>query len=113
MAFKDRVLADIRRVFIDFERYADWHSWNGEKLLCVTDEDMALKRKNNNVVDVSWDNNTTETLLYAPVDGFPGRVEPNEQIFFDGQYMKILQRQIDEGMYTIVLVSNEVRSIGL
>ena len=113
MAFKDRVLADIKRVFIDFERFATWHTWNGEKLLCVTDEDMALKRKNNNVVDVSWDNNTTETMIYAPVENFPGYVEPNEQIFFDAQPMKILQRQIDAGMYTIVLVANVTRGEGL
>lgn len=113
MAFKDRVLADVKRVFIDFERFAETHTWNGEELLCVTDEDMALKRKNNNVVDVSWDNNTTETMIYAPVEDFPGRVEPNEQIFFDDQPMKILQRQIDDGMYTIVLVANTARGGGL
>lgn len=111
MALKDRLENDIQRVFMNVDHFAERHSWNGKTLWCVTDEDLALKRKNNNVVDVSWDNNTTETVVHAPVKDFPGRVEPNEQIFFDGQYMKILQRQEDCGVYTIVLVANEARRL--
>lgn len=113
MSLKDRIKADINRVFINFDHYASTHLWNGYELDCVCDEEIALKRKNNNVVDLSWDNNTTETVVYAKVEGFPGRVLPNEHIIFDNKPMKILQRQIDEGMYTILLVSNEPKAVAL
>lgn len=112
MGFKDLVNRHNKKLFIDFEKFADWHTWNGKKLCCVVDEDAALKRKNNNVVDLSWDNNITETLIYALADGFPGRVEPNEHIFFDDKPMKIAQRQMDMGMYTILLTSNDSKVVG-
>ena len=91
--------------------FADTHTWNGTPFQCVVDEDTALKRKNNNVVDLSWDNNTTETLIYAPVEGFPGRVLPNEHIIFDKKPMKVLQVQEDMGMYTILLMANEPKAV--
>lgn len=106
MGFKDRVADDINRVFLNLEQFADMHAWNGYPLRCVTDEETALKRKNNNVVDVSWDNNTTETVVYAKMEGFPGRPVPNEHVTFDRKPMRILQVQQDMGVYTILLVSN-------
>lgn len=113
MPLKDRIVQDLKRVFMNHEHFAEEHSWNGKTILCVTDEEVALKRKNNNVVDLSWDNNTSETLVYVPVEGFPGRVVPNEHILFDGKPMKILQRQIDAGMYTILLMSNDPKAVSL
>lgn len=111
MALKDRIRADIRRVFINMNHFAETHTWNGMPFQCVTDEETALKRKNNNVVDLSWDNNTRETLLYTPVEGFPGRVVPNEHILFDKTPMKVMQVQNDEGMYTILLVTFEPKAV--
>ena len=98
MSLKDRIENDITRVFLNFDHFATDHTWNGKTLRCVTDDEVALKRKNNNVVDMSWDNNTTETVIYAKKDGFPGRLIPNEHIFFDGKPMDILQIQDDMGM---------------
>ena len=113
MPLKDRVARDLQRVFMNREHFAKEHMWNGRTILCVTDEEVALKRKNSNVVDLSWDNNTSETLVYVPVEGFPGRVVPSEHILFDGRPMKILQRQIDAGMYTILLMSNDPKAVSL
>jgi hypothetical protein len=111
MALKDRILADIQRVYMNFEHFAETHTWNGRRFPCVVDEETALKRKNNNVVDLSWDNNTTETLIYTPVDGFPGRALPNEHIIFDTRPMKVLQVQNDMGMYTILLMAQEPKAV--
>lgn len=111
MALKDRIDADLTRVFMNHAHFAEWHTWNGIRFQCVTDNEVALKRKNNNVVDISWDNNTSEVLLYAPVEGFPGRVQPNEHVIFDNKPMKVLQVQDDMGMYTILLMSNDTRAV--
>lgn len=111
MALKDRIHDDIGRVFMNTNHFAEEHTWNGYPFKCVTDDETALKRKNNNVVDLSWDNNTTETVIYTPVEGFPGRVVPNEHVLFDRKPMKILQVQEDMGMYTILLVANESRAV--
>lgn len=113
MPLKDRIARDLKRVFMNPEHFAEEHTWNGRRLLCVTDDEVALKRKNNNVVDLSWDNNTSETVVYAPIENFPGRVLPNEHIIFDGRPMKILQKQEDAGLYTILLMSNDPKAVSM
>lgn len=108
---KDRINADLTRVFMNPGHFAEAHTWNGRRFMCVTDDEVALKRKNNNVVDLSWDNNTTETVVYTPKEGFPGRTVPNEQVLFDRKPMTILQVQEDMGMLTILLVSRDPKAV--
>jgi len=91
--------------------FAETHTWNGHPFTCVTDEETALKRKNNNVNDISWDNNTMETMVYVPVEDWPGRRVPNEHGFFDHRHMKILQIQEDMGMLTIVLMTVSPKAV--
>ena len=111
MALVDRIAVDVTRVFMQHGHFATYHVWNGVRFECVTDEEAALKRKNNNVNDVSWDNNTRETLVYTPVDGFPGTPEPNTHVIFDTKPMRILQVNEDMGMYCIVLVNYDAREV--
>lgn len=103
MSLKDRIEADRSRVFLRHDHFAGTHTWNGIPFVCVTDEETALKRKNNNVNDISWDNNTRETVVYVREEDWPGRKVPNEHGFFDNAHMKIMQIQSDMGMLTIVL----------
>ena len=113
MPLNERIMADRTRVFVNMEHFAEWHTWKGLRFQCVTDEEAALKRKNNNVVDLSWDNNTTETMLHVRVEDFPGRAVPNEHGYFDNRPMKILQVQEDMGMYTILLASFDPKAVAL
>ena len=111
MPLADRILTDNARVFVNPDHYATWHTWNGRRFLCVTDEEEALKRKNNNVVDLSWDNNTTETVLNVEKSQLLKHPIPNEHILFDSKPMKILQVQEDMGMLTILLVSFDPKAV--
>lgn len=111
MALKDRIADDLTRVFMQENHFCEIHAWNGIPFKCVTDEEAALKRKNNNVNDVSWDNNTSETLVYVPEKNWPGRAEPNEHGFFDRRPVKILQVQNDMGMLAILLVANMPKAV--
>lgn len=109
MAFKDRIAADIEKVFINLEHFAETHTINGVPFECVVDEEEALKRKNNNVNDISWDNNTRDILIYTPVKEFPMKPVPNATVLFDNKSMRILQVNEDKGMYSIMLVAKEGR----
>lgn len=111
MALIDKVQTDNLLVFQNHDHFASWHTWNGRRFSCVTDEETALKRKNNNVVDISWDNNTTETVIYVRKEDFPGRAQPNEHGFFDKKPMKILQVNEDMGVITIALVSYDPKAV--
>ena len=111
MALKDRINTDRAQVFINLNHFATTHTWNGIPFPCVVDEDVALKRKNNNVNDISWDNNTIDTLLYVREEDFPGRTIPNESGFFDRKQMRILQVQNDMGMLTLVLTRKSPKAL--
>lgn len=113
MSLKDRIDTDRRRVFMQTGHFAETHTWNGIPFTCVTDDEEALKRKNNNVNDISWDNNTIDATVYVPAEDWPGRNPPvpNEAGWFDKVYMKILQVQHDMGMLTIIMTTNSPKAV--
>ncbi len=113
MAFKDRVEHDIHRVFMNMNHYGETHYWNGMEIVCVPDDEEALKRKNNNVNDISWDNNIREVLIHTPLEGFPGgrEPEPNTHIVFDTRPMKILDVKHNIGMLDILLTALDPREV--
>ena len=92
MALKDRITEDINRVFLQMDHFAETHYWNGEEITCVPDEEEALKRKNNNVNDISWDPNTRKILIHVKESEFPGgeAPEPNTHVFFDINFNQII-----------------------
>jgi hypothetical protein len=104
MALKDRIQSDRDRVFIQMNHFGTEHTWNGIPFNCVVDDDEALKRKNNNVNDISWDNNHTETFIYVREEDWPGRRVPNEHGFFDNRSVKIEQIHSNFGILGILLV---------
>lgn len=115
MSLAERIDRDIGRLFIreGHGHFESTHTWNGKPFLCVTDEEAALKRKNNNVVDIAWDNNTSEVLVYVAKDVFPGRAEPNERGFFDGRTVNILQVNEDMGMLAILMATNYAKDVSV
>lgn len=89
MALKDRIPKDNHRIFMNMDHFAETHTWNGEPFVCVADDTEALKRKNNNVNDISWDQNTVDMVIFVPEDSLPGRAQPNEFVIFDGVEMRV------------------------
>ena len=113
MALKDRVAADNSRVFMQEDHFAENHYWNGAKIVCVPDEELAIKRKNNNVNDISWDNNAREILIHTPLADFPGgkEPEPNTQILFDRKTMWVRESHHNQGMLDILLSARDPREL--
>lgn len=111
MSLKDRINNDISRCYMRQDHFAETHYWNGCEIICVTDEEEALKRKNNNVNDISWDNNTRNILLHTPLATFPGHKEPepNTHVVFDNRSMKILEVSNNMGMLDIRLTAMDPR----
>ena len=111
MALKDRILNDIERCYMRQDHFAETHYWNGSEIVGVTDDEEAVKRKNNNVNDISWDNNTRSILLHTPLATFPGKEEPepNTHVVFDNRSMKILEVANNMGMLDIRLTAMDPR----
>lgn len=113
MALKDRIAEDNTRVFMNMDQFAEDHYWNGVKITCVMDEELAIKRKNNNVNDISWDNNIREILFQTPLKDFPGgeEPEPNTQILFDRKTMWVRESHHNMGMLDILLSARDPREL--
>ena len=90
MALKDRIPRDNHRVFMRTDNFAEEHTWNGIPFVCVKDDTEALKRKNNNINDISWDSDTVDEVLYVPDDSLPARAQPNEMVILDNVQMRVL-----------------------
>ena len=112
MPFRERVANDIDRTFMRTDHFGEKHYWNGREITCVPDEEEALKRKNNNVVDLSWDNNTREILIHTPLAGFPGgEPEPNTHVVYDKKPMRVITVNHNMGMLDITLSAFDPREI--
>ena len=113
MALKDRIAEDINRIFMQMDHFAEKHYWNGSEITCVPDDEESLKRKNNNVNDISWDNNTRVILIHTPLATFPGgrEPEPNTHVMFDKRPMKVLDIQHNMGLLDITLTALDPREM--
>lgn len=90
MALRDRFARDNHKIFMNTDHFGETHTWNGIPFVCVPDDSEALKRKNNNVNDLSWDVNTIDKVLFVPSDSLPARAQPNEFVLLDGRQMRVL-----------------------
>ena len=113
MALKDRIAKDIFRTFMQTDQFAEYHYWNGFEIICVPDEEEALKRKNNNVNDISWDNNMRDIVIHTPLATFPGgrQPEPNTQVMFDTRSMWVRNVGHNMGMLDISLTARDPREL--
>lgn len=91
MALKDRIQRDNHKVFMNEDHFAEKHTWNGVPFTVVPDDTEALKRKNNNVNDISWDNDTVDKVLFVPEDSLPARAQANEFVLLDNIQMRVLR----------------------
>jgi hypothetical protein len=89
MALKDRISRDNHKIFMNPDHFAEEHTWNGVAFTCVPDDTEALKRKNNNINDISWQENAVDKVIFVPEDSLPARAQPNEQVIFDGVLMRV------------------------
>lgn len=111
MSLRDRIAGDISRTFMQTDHFAETHYWNGFPIICVPDEEEALKRKNNNVNDISWDNNMRNLLIHTPLATFPGgrEPEPNTQVMFDNRPMVVMEVVHNIGLLGIYLTARDPR----
>ena len=117
MPLIDRIQQDNERVFMNTGQHATTHVWDGKPIVCVVDNETALKRKNNNVVDISWDNDSVDIHLFfsaIPHEGHEPPTKPplpQQQVEFDRMLYTINQVSADEGMYQITLTKKGGRRL--
>lgn len=109
MSLRENIFSDISTVFMRDDEFAEDHIFNGKLIRCMVDQDSNLKRKNNNVLDISWDTNRTELHLYIPDSQLDTRPEINTEVLLDGESWRILSCDAEMGMYVVTLTQYATR----
>lgn len=111
MSLKDRIQADIGRVFMNEQHFAERHMIDDTEIVCTVDTDEMFKRRNNNVGDLSWDLSTDEVLIFTPVSGMPYAPQANQTIYFDRRPMRVIWASENAGIYEIRLSVRNTREV--
>ena len=111
MALKDRIPRDNHKIFMNPSHFAEEHTWNGVPFVCVMDDTEALKRKNNNVNDISWQEDTVDKVLFVPEDSLPARAQANEFVLLDNVEMRVLRVLDSIGMKEIHLTVTVAKGV--
>lgn len=111
MALKDRILSDNHKIFMNKDHYGEDHTWNGVPFVTVPDDEVRLKRKNNNVNDISWDGNTLDKVIFVPEDSLPARAQANESVILDGVQMRVIDVIDAVGMKEIHLTLHYTKAV--
>lgn len=111
MTLRENIQNDISEVFMRDDEFAEDHVYNGKVIRCIIDQDADLKRKNNNVLDINWDNNHAQIHLFVGDDQLDARPEINTEVLLDGQSWRVMICDYEMGMYVITLVQHSTRYI--
>ena len=95
MALKDRIPLDNHRIFMNQDHFAETHTWNGVPY----------------VVDIGWDGNTIDKVLFVPTDSLPARAEPNTTVILDRVQMRVVDVIDAIGMKEIHLTLHEPKAV--
>lgn len=110
MSLKDRIADDNARL-MNTGQFGEKHQWNDTEITCVLDSETALKRKNNNVVDVAWDFSSEEIVVIAPASAFDKKPMPQQRVLLDKNFWIVLQVGDDEGMLNILLARKVAKEL--
>lgn len=101
-AFKDAVAADITKVFLNADEFAETHELNGVEIPLVIDTSIIAEGANN--LEGVFLN--TKTLYVSAEDIDPAPVE-GEILTLDGDVYLVRRVSIEQGVLNIIIEANE------
>ena len=102
MSFKDMVAADIDRVFLNTDVFAEELELNGIALKCVIDDDRLLER-----TDASLGVYLGERLVFVKASDLPGKPAVGARVTMNGRAWFVSSVTENVGMFEIRLGANK------
>ena len=81
MTLKEQIITDIDDVFLDYDDFATYHMINGEKILCVVDDERLIKRQD----AAAQGTYLGEKLIFVKQSDLGGRPAVDSRMEFDGK----------------------------
>lgn len=107
MAFKDALQDDLDNVFFNQEEFAELHSYKGNDIPVVVDDEKLTEMKLRSKEDHSDGLFSASKLIYVKESDVESEPFSGEYVEFDGKDYYIESVQNQNGIYTIILGANE------
>lgn len=105
MSFKDAVQADIDRVFLNLNEFADTHTVDGRQVSVVVNDDKQAKIKNGFLLGLI----EADLIIYGKTTDFPKQKGIGKVVDYDGRTMVVAGWSTACGMTEIALNQNKQR----
>lgn len=106
-AFRDQLAADLQATFLNPDEFAEEHTIDGRKLVCMLDDNELLERKT-----VAKDGQhmdglfLADKLLYLPVAEYGAPPKPGRMMELDGKVYRVVDVADECGLYSVYLEAN-------
>lgn len=105
MSLKDEIFSDIDNVFLNPEDFAEEHTIDGKKVVCMFDDDALKMRSGSNELSIS----ESTLLLFAKESDLPTRKVAGDVLMVDGKPYIVDDWKVNLGMAEIALHQNVSR----
>ena len=102
MSLKDQVAADLDRVFLNVDDFADEHMIEGQSVICVVNEDTVNKIKDGRIVG----HVEADMIIFGKTELLPAERGPESIINVDGKEMIVVKWSGSMGLTEIALRQN-------
>lgn len=106
-AFRDRLAADLHATFLNPNEFADEHTIDGRRLVCLLDDNELLERKTVAKEGQHMDGLfLADKLLYLPAAEYGAPPKPGRMMELDGKTYRVVDVADESGMYSVLLEAN-------
>lgn len=102
MSLKDQIAADLDRVFLNVDDFADEHLIEGKSVTCVVNEDTVNKIKDGRIVG----HVEADMIIFGKTEKLPAERGPESIINVDGKEMIVVKWAGSMGLTEIALRQN-------
>ena len=110
MTFKEQIALDNKKVFMNFDEFAEEHLINGKEMLCLVDNNELVNRekryqyKRSLYADGVY---IKELLIYIRAEDFGPLPAVGRVLFFDKKSYVISDAINEDGIYSLCLEANK------
>ena len=103
-AFKNAVKKDVESVFINHDEFAESHTIDGVRVVCIVDKDITAGRDGR---EVNFDGVFVNTLtIYVSTSHIENRPVEGQYIDLDGETYRVMNVSDEDGILAIIVEVN-------
>lgn len=102
MSFRDIVQTDLGNVFFNLDEFAEEHTIDGRKMLCIIDQDANIASAVQSVTGIYAANRR----IYVREEDMKALPKEGKRLSLDGQFFFVTDARAEMGVFVIELQAN-------